>query len=53
MEKTIICAEIGLNYAYGPTHVAFMYNVKKLIDSADITAVANMIDSFADSNLPD
>lgn len=39
MEKTIICAEIGLNYAYGPTHTAFMYNVKKLIDAAVVAGV--------------
>jgi len=36
MEKTIIIAEIGINYAFGPDPSKFLDNVKKLIDVASI-----------------
>ena len=36
----------------GSTHRTSAW-FKKLIDSADITAVANRIDSFVDANLPE
>jgi len=39
MDKTIICAEIGLNYAYGPDRSTFLDNVKKLIDIAVVAGV--------------
>ena len=34
MKRTIICAEIGLNYAFGNDKSKFLDNAKKLIDAA-------------------
>lgn len=36
MNKTLICAEIGINFAYGTSTDAFVNNVKKLIDVASV-----------------
>ena len=37
IEMTNICAEIGINYAYGETKEAFLQNAFKLIDVASIS----------------